>query len=210
MNIESSLAFFKWVLYVGMALVAIGTIGVNILSSKVDKKKDHKIDELLKGNATLLKNTEQYQKDLIEKDTRIQELERGHKNLQKLTAPRSISLEQRKKLIDLLSSHKPEFQIILASRILDEESLNYAETIAETFRKANWQVGPTNKGFLDNIQSDVAIAITDDKQKGLADEIAKILNAVGIRCKFEKLRGESIPGVRDNTIYLIVGSKLKK
>jgi hypothetical protein len=210
MNIESSLAFFKWVLYVGMALVAIGTIGVNILSSKVDKKKDHKIDELLKGNATLLKNTEQYQKDLIEKDTMIQELERGQKNLQKLTAPRSISLEQRKKIIDLLSSHKPEFQIILACRLLDEESLNYAETIAETFRKANWQVGPTNKSFLDNIESDVAIAITDDKQKGLADEIAKILNAVGIKCKLEKIRQESISGVQDNTIYLIVGSKLKK
>jgi hypothetical protein len=193
-----------------MALVAIGTIGVNILSSKVDKKKDHKIDELLKGNATLLKNTEQYQKDLIEKDTRIQELERGQKNLQKLTAPRSISLEQRKTLIDLLSSHKPEFQIILASRLLDEESLNYAETIAETFRKANWQVGPTNKSFLDNIESDVAIAITDDKQKGLADEIAKILNAVGIKCKLEKIRKESISGVQDDTIYLIVGSKLKK
>ena len=48
MNIEWWLGFFKWVLYVGAVFVAIGTIMVTILATKIDEKKEKKIQELQK------------------------------------------------------------------------------------------------------------------------------------------------------------------
>ena len=68
---------------------------------------------------------------------------------------------------------------------------------------------PTNQSFLDNIISDVAISITDDSQSEITDKIALALNSVGIKCQPEKIRKNSISGVKPNTIYPIVGSKLK-
>jgi hypothetical protein len=94
--------------------------------------------------------------------------------------------------------------------MMDEESLNYADQIAEVFQKANWNVGPNNRSFLDNIQSDTGIAVTDDSQQDDAKKIAAIFNSIGITCQAEKIREKSISGVQKKTIYLIVGSKLKR
>ncbi|OGX17329.1 MAG: hypothetical protein A3K83_01315 [Omnitrophica WOR_2 bacterium RBG_13_44_8b] len=215
MTTEWWLGFFRIILYSGLLAVAIATIGTNILSSKVDKKKDEKIDELLSGNQKLqtsneklLQNIGQYQKDLNEKNEKIQELEKSQESLKKLTVPRTIAQEQKDKLISLLS-FKSEFPIAVACRMQDQESLNYAEELAEIFRKANWQVKPTNRTFLDNIQNEVAIEVTDDKQIETVNKIAAIFNMVGILCGPEKIRENSLSGIQANTIYLIIGSKLK-
>jgi len=81
MNVEWWLNFFKWVLYAGTAFVAVGTIMINILSSKVDKQKDAKIDELIKGKDQLIKQTTElnsevtkYQQDLKDKEEQIDKL----------------------------------------------------------------------------------------------------------------------------------------
>ncbi len=208
MNIEYWLGFFRWALYIGTALVATGTIGVSIMASQIDKRKEHKIDDLLSGNKQLQDKIDQYQKDVIEKDKKIRELETGQKELKEIAAPRTISAEQRKKLIDLLS-FTSDFQIILACRLQDQESLNYAEELAEIFRKGGWHIGPTNKTYLDNIEGDVAIAVTDDNQGEAAGKIAMALSSMGLVCKPEKIRDGSLGSVQSSTIYLIIGSKLK-
>jgi len=59
------LGLFKWILYVGALLVAIGTIGVGILSTKVDKKKDIKIQQLRENQSTLV------QQELLIKDLEV-------------------------------------------------------------------------------------------------------------------------------------------
>jgi tetratricopeptide (TPR) repeat protein len=89
MTTESWVTVFRSLSYVGVALIAITTIGTSVLQARVNKAKDQanktkdqKIDTLLEGNKELLaKNDElavkvtQYQQDLQTKDTRIKELE---------------------------------------------------------------------------------------------------------------------------------------
>lgn len=81
MNAETWLSFSKYALYIGTALVAIGTISVSHFSSIVDKAKGRKIDELLDGNRTLqqgnqelLGKVEKYQVDLESKQREIEQL----------------------------------------------------------------------------------------------------------------------------------------
>jgi hypothetical protein len=192
--------------------IILAGLGIGIYLEHEDTvksvEKDKKLDELVRGkdrlisqNKELLLKVEKYQNDLKLKEEKIQELE-------KIAAPRILSVEQKSKLIKMLS-FTSEFQIIIACRAFDQESLNYAEEFAEIFRKANWRVGPTNRSYLDNVEGDVAIVVTDDRQRETASKIAYILNTNGIDCRPQKIRENSISGVQSGTIYLIVGSKLK-
>lgn len=209
MNIENWLGFFRIILYMGTGLVAIGTIMVSILSPKVDKIKEQKIDELLQGNKQLQSSIGQYQNDLQSKEQKIQELEKAQKEIEKVAKPRNLSQEQKTKLLSSLS-FKSDFPIRFVSRLSDQESLNFAEELAVLFRQAGWNVIQTNSTFLDNIEGDVAIAVTEDNQREIASKIANILNSVGIVCKPENIREGSIGSVQPNTIHIIVGAKLKK
>lgn len=146
---------------------------------------------------------------IMEKDKKIAQLEQSQKEIEKLAQPRTLSREQKTRLLQLLSV-KSNFQIILVCRLMDQESANYAEEIAEVFRQSGWAVGPTNKSFLDNIESDAAVAVTNDSQRETANNIAMILNSVGIKCGPEQIRENSISGVQPDTIYLIIGSKIKQ
>jgi hypothetical protein len=81
MNPETLLTVSKVVLYVGTALVAIGTIGSSYYSSIVDRAKAAKIDELLdgnrrlqEGNADLLGEVRTYQADSKSKQREIDTL----------------------------------------------------------------------------------------------------------------------------------------
>lgn len=81
MNAETWLSLSKYALYIGTALVAIGTISVSHFSSVVDRAKGKKIDELLNGNRALqsgnqelLGKVERYQSDLEEKQREIEKL----------------------------------------------------------------------------------------------------------------------------------------
>ncbi len=90
MNAETWLNLAKYALYVGTALVAIGTIGVSHFSSVVDRAKDRKMDDLLdgnrrlqegntelqEGNTELLTKVEKYQDDLELKQQEIEQLKR--------------------------------------------------------------------------------------------------------------------------------------
>lgn len=81
MNTETLLNLSKLALYVGTILVALGTIGVSHLTSKLDRVKDQKIDSLLsgnqrleQGNSDLLGRIDGYQRDLESKQGEIDNL----------------------------------------------------------------------------------------------------------------------------------------
>jgi hypothetical protein len=124
-------------------------------------------------------------------------------------SPRKLSEEQKNKLINVLS-FKSGFQICIACRVFDRESCKYAEQFMEVFEKADWQVLPINQTYLDDTETDLVMAITDKRQLETANKIMMILNNSGISCKSAAIREKSVSDIKPNTIYLFVGSKLKK
>jgi len=206
MNIEFWLSFARGVLIFGTALVAIGTIATSILSPMVDKEKDKKIDELLEGNKKLQSSNnaltdkiDKYQQDLIEKDKRIEELK-------KQVSPRQLTEEQKTELLKKLSAMNKS-PITIISRLSDAEGKQYAEQIAAIFRASGWDVKGVGSGYLDDTSGDVILAVTDQSQIKIADELMKILNQSNIRCFPEKIRDGSIGSVDPGHIVMIVGSK---
>lgn len=75
MSAESWLLLSKIVSFVGLFLVFVSTVSSSVLSAKVDRIKDARIDTLVKGNAELLKKIDLYQADLDQKEKRIEELQ---------------------------------------------------------------------------------------------------------------------------------------
>ncbi len=127
--------------------------------------------------------------------------------LEKKTSPRELTEEQNKTLANLLS-FQSKYQVAGMCRMMDTESYNYAEQLASAFRKAKWKVRETNRSFLDDIDSDVVVAITEDEQIEIANKIILSLNKAGIAAKkLDKIRENSLSGAQADTIYLIVGSK---
>jgi hypothetical protein len=127
--------------------------------------------------------------------------------LEKKTSPRGLTEEQSKTLNRLLS-FESKFQVAGMCRMMDTESYSYAEQLLSVFRKAKWKVAETNRSFLDDIDSDVVVAITENDQIDVANRIILALNDVGIKTKkLDKLRENSFSGAQSNTIYLIVGAK---
>jgi len=90
---------------------------------------------------------------------------------------------------------------------MDKESCAYAEELIGVFRALKWQVGLTNQSFLDDIIGDVAVVVTEEAQKPIADQIMKALNKAGLRTISESIREGAMPGFQGNTIYLIVGAR---
>mgnify|MGYP003981341335 CR=1 FL=1 len=74
MNLELTHNIFRIALYLGTFLVAVGTIGVSIYSSKLDSEKATKIDKLLTGNKNLNSKIDKYQKDEELNKTKVLEV----------------------------------------------------------------------------------------------------------------------------------------
>jgi hypothetical protein len=127
-------------------------------------------------------------------------------DLKKKSEPRKILQEQKIKLAQLLPP-PAKFQIVAACRMMDNESRNFAEDLINVFREMKWNIGKTNETFLDDVQGDIVVAITDDTQRPIADLILKALNKVGLKASNEPIRPGAISGFLDKTIYLIVGAR---
>lgn len=149
--------------------------------------------------------------DLSEKNAILSEELNASKELiaklEEKTSPRQLTEEQSKTLPNLLS-FKSKYQVAGMCRMMDTESYNYAEQLAAAFRKAKWKVRETNRSFLDDIDSDIVVAITENEQIEIANKIILTLNKVGIAAKkLDKIRENSFTGAQTDTIYLIVGTK---
>jgi len=151
-------------------------------------------------------NTETAKGQIADLKSEVKESKTKLSDLKKKTEPRSLLPEQKTKLAQLLPS-PANFQVAAACRLMDKESCNYAEELIGVFRDLKWQIGKTNQSFLDDIQGDVNVAVTEVAQVPIAQQIAKALNKVGLRTSNERIRKEGIGGVQDNTIYLVVGAR---
>lgn len=127
-------------------------------------------------------------------------------DLKKKTEPRHIRPDQKEKLSQLLPA-PASFKITAACRMMDTESCNFAEELIGVFKDLKWQVGDTNRSFLDDIQCDVVVAITKDDQIPIATLIMKALNSAGLKARNEPIRPNSMTVNTDDAIYLIVGAK---
>jgi hypothetical protein len=186
-----------------IVLLTVFTIWASAQKGRIERKDKLALNqkviqtELIAEN--LLHKNSILEKDINDSKVHINELK---ENL----APRSISQNQETALLRNLS-FEPGCQIGVASRILDHESFNYAEQIANIFRKAKWKVAPIIKNYLDDTENDVAMLVTDTKQKETALKLLNILNGVGIKTNSEIIKENKMTDIQPNTIYLIVGSK---
>ena len=137
-------------------------------------------------------------------------LEDSRKELAELrerTSPRTLAKHQRERLIEELEHFEMRYPIIVACRFMDNESYNYAEDLLLVFKETNWAVGKINRSFLDDIESDVIVATTNDEQEAVANRVARLLNSVEVECKQQSIRENSLSGIQPNVLYLIVGAK---
>lgn len=75
MDLNTWKTIFTFVGFAGAFLVLVSTIGGWVVTSRLDKLKENKIDELVAGKNELLQKIETYQGDLEAKDATIRKLE---------------------------------------------------------------------------------------------------------------------------------------
>ena len=204
-----------------IVILTIFTIWASVHRGNLEKAEKAKVaqeiaqtksvtGDLVKKNSDLKTELNETKTDLTKKNADLEaaltESSNRLSDLKKKTEPRSLHHEQKTRLAQLLPP-PANFQIAAACRLMDKESCNYAEELIGIFRDLKWQVGPTNKSFLDDIPSDVTVAITEDVQIPVANQIIAALNKVGLRASNDPIRKESISGVQANTLYLIVGAR---
>jgi|GEM_PF-2793053 len=186
-----------------IVVLTVFTIWATVHRGNLEKQEKAKLAQEVAQTKSL---TGDLTKKNIELEAELTESKTKLSDLKKKTEPRSLLPEQKRKLAQLLPA-PASFQIAAACRLMDNESCNYAEELIGVFRDLKWEIGKTNRSFLDDLQGDVAVAITEDAQIPIADRILKALNAVGVKSSNEAIRKEAISGVQTNTVYLIVGAR---
>jgi hypothetical protein len=176
-----------------------------VYRGNLEKQEKSKLAQKITQTMSL---TDDLTKKNIELEAELTESKAKLNDLKKKTEPRTFLPEQKRKLAQLLPS-PASFRIAAACRLMDMESCNYGEELISVFRDLKWQIGETNRTFLDDIQGDVVVAVTEDTQISIADRILKVLNIVGIKASNQVIRKDSISGLQTNTVYLIVGQKNK-
>jgi hypothetical protein len=186
-----------------IVILTIFTIWASVHRGNLEKQEKAKLAQEISQTKSITEDLTQKNIDL---DAELKESKTKLSDLKKKTEPRSVLPEQKAKLAQLLPP-STTFQIVAACRLMDTESYNYAEELIGVFKDLKWQIGKTNQTFLDDIQGDVVVAITEDGQRPVADRISKALNEIGIKTSYETIRKESISGIQANTVYLIVGAR---
>jgi hypothetical protein len=120
--------------------------------------------------------------------------------------PRKLSIEQKKLLKDKLSLKKGP-TIVFVSRLMDGESLDFANMIASIFLEAGWDVKPTIRTSINDFPGFLSLFITGNVDSE-ALNISKMLNDVNILCRNEPIEAGSIGSIPyENSIYIVVGRK---
>ncbi|MGL1932362.1 MAG: hypothetical protein OCC45_11480 [Desulfotalea sp.] len=148
MNLEIALNIARYSLYIGTVLVAIGTISISFISSKLDQQKESKIDNLVAGN----QNLQSSNKELHQKvDDYQKEQEHNQAKVLDVVAPNveliisffteqfstmaisggKLGLQQvenpsREQMTEVLSQLDPKAQSIMAS-VQEKRHLNWLE-----------------------------------------------------------------------------------
>ena len=122
--------------------------------------------------------------------------------------PRRLSKIERTKLKEKLTQFKGQ-NVIFVSKMMDNESADYAEQLESVFKDAGWNVGPMNRTLLDDLTGFLTAAVSSDNdaEKRLFAVRDAFLYA-GINFRFTELRPNSTSiQSQSNTIYILVGRK---
>jgi hypothetical protein len=145
-----------------------------------------------------------------EKEIVSKELNASKKIIEKLeekTTPRKLTEKQSLSLFQLLS-FKSKYKVAGICRMMDKESYDYTEQLISVFQKAKWKIEKTQATFLDDIDSDIAVAISTDDQIEVANKLIGILQQVGLDArKLDHFRKGSCGAIKPNTIYIFIGTK---
>lgn len=124
MNYEFMSSILKLVGYAGAAFVLVSTIGLGIVSDKLDKIKDGKIDALVVGKDELLQSVNMYQRQIEEKQNQIDDLKRKATN-----ASRGIS--KFKEFNGNLRDVRPGFNMVHMGGSYESEVFPELQSLAE-------------------------------------------------------------------------------
>jgi hypothetical protein len=94
--------------------------------------------------------------------------------------PRAVTETQRRDLLHRLNNSHG--RVGFMTRLMDAESGDYADQLADIFKAAGWDIAPTVKTSLNDLPGFVTLAATNPNLAALADTVANALNAAGIHC----------------------------
>lgn len=203
----NSIEILSKLILIGQVLIVVITAITIWASVQKNRLEDH--EKLNLRNK--IENNEKTVETLTEENTKLSEnLTESQQLLAKIevkTSPRSLTDQQKSTLHDLIS-FEPNFPIAGLCMFMEKESCSYVEQFLSVFREANWEIGETNRTYLDDIGNSVAVIITASEQAQTAERIVKALGAIGITLKkLDEFREKSVSGLKPNTIYLVVGTK---
>lgn len=129
--------------------------------------------------------------------------------------PRSLTEEQRAKLLDAASKRRA--RIGFASKLFDGESEDFADDLSSVFSDAGWQIEQKIKNSTNDLKDFVTVAATYSQEvslselSGLIEFVCSTLNQVDVPCKIVSIPentytfNEGPPS--PDTIYVFVGRK---
>jgi len=123
--------------------------------------------------------------------------------------PRLLSSQQAEaifqKLQAAVQNGKATVPVIVASRMMDAESLGYGRQILEAVQRSGWQIGHTELST--HTFSGVAIFFNPSGASEQCDIVQSAFTAAGIPFSSDYLDVKRTPIQTDKAVYVIVGNK---
>jgi hypothetical protein len=119
--------------------------------------------------------------------------------------PRLLSVRQAEVITKSLHSVTQTVPIVVASRMMDAESLAYGRQILEAIQKAGWQAEHTE--LSSHTFSGIAIFFNPAEASDQCQIVRSAFTAAGIPFSTDYLDVKRTPIQIDNAVYVIVGNK---
>ena len=139
-------------------------------------------------------------------EQQIQTTETARRILEEKIAPRVLTDSQGSKLAELLRSIKQSEPVVVASRMMDSESLGYGRQILSAFQRAGWQAAHTELSS----HSFPGVALFFNPPNAQSPAFGGVRDAfktAAVPFLESALDVHRTPIQLDNAIYVIVGHK---
>lgn len=121
--------------------------------------------------------------------------------------PRRLTPEQRAQLVDAARAGVPG-RVGFYSRMMDGESGDFTDQLADAFRDAGWTVFETKRSSLNDFPGYLNLFVTGENLEASAQHVRDALARAGIDCRTEAVGDARLAGTRElDAVYVIVGRK---
>ncbi len=121
-------------------------------------------------------------------------------------APRRLSSDQHASLV-AASSTISSLSIIVACKMMDGESCDYASDIVDALRAGSLQIPDLVQTSLNDIPGAVAVHVPSQGTGAQANQIIAALTSGGVQARREQIAPNKIGEFRDGVFYVVVGRK---